>query len=886
LATKTVLHYTLTRPLGSGGMGVVYEADDAKLGRKVALKFLPPELARDKPALDRFQREARAASALNHPNICTIYAIEEANGEYFIAMELLEGESLDCRIAANPPSLDGLLDIGVQVADALDAAHQRGIIHRDIKPANIFVTRDGRAKVLDFGVAKMVSRSDAATALGAGGNEAQLTGPGMAVGTIAYMSPEQARGDDIDARSDLFSLAAVLYEMSTGQPAFKGKTSAVIFQQILSGTPESPRDLNPALPFKVDDVILKGLEKDRDLRYQTAAELRGDLKRLKRDASAGKLTSTMPAAGSAARPISSGSVIAAEVKRRKGLVSVGAIIFAGILTAAIYGVYKVVTQDSTAASRPAATANLDVTRVTTSGQATGCASISPDGKTVAYCDFGGELFAVQVATGSSVSLGRNDGITAFSLDGNYVYSSRITDEHPEGLLLEIPVFGGEPRRIITDITGIPGFSPDGKQMAFLRQFPKEDRVGLMIADATGGNVRQIATSQPGAARFGKAGVAWSADGKWISAAESLWPKEIGMRPVVVDADTGEVHTVDTRSWIDVGRTAWLPNNRLLFAASEGPNSPFQFWIADFPGGAARRVTNETRGFGNYSVGVTADGLTIVTVPWVITANLYETNTDASAPLVQWTSGVREDGETIAVPSQGPVFFESSDGATTSVWSVDRPGARPRQLVQSMAGGVSTPNDGRFVILESLADRQLVVMRVQPDGTDQRRLSKDNEAFAARASPDGRWLYFRTPQGLHRMPADGGAPTQVVKGPVNPLDISLDGKTLLVFDESGQATAGPLATIDAETGQVLAAFDVPGGDRVRFGRATDRLAYLMQDDKGIENLWERSIGGGPARQLTKFTTGRTSNFAYSPDRKRLFLARGTRTGDVTLIRGFK
>src|SRR5688500_10619113 len=210
-------------------MGVVYEADDAKLGRKVALKFLPPELARDTPALERFQREARAASALNHPNICTIYAIEEANGEYFIAMELLEGESLDRRIANNPPSLDGLLDIGIQVADALDAAHQRGIIHRDVKPANIFVTREGRAKVLDFGVAKIASRADAATALAAGAGEAQLTGPGMAVGTIAYMSPEQARGDEIDARSDLFSLAAVLYEIATGQAAFKGKTSAVIF---------------------------------------------------------------------------------------------------------------------------------------------------------------------------------------------------------------------------------------------------------------------------------------------------------------------------------------------------------------------------------------------------------------------------------------------------------------------------------------------------------------------------------------------------------------------------------------------------------------------------------------------------------------------------------
>src|SRR6185436_8691132 len=236
----------------------------------------------------------------------------------------------------------------------------RGIIHRDIKPANIFVTREGRAKVLDFGVAKVTSRGEAATAM-AGAADVQLTGPGMAVGTIAYMSPEQARGDEIDARSDLFSLAAVLYEMSTGQPAFKGKTSAVIFQQILSGTPDAPRDLNPELPLKVDDVILKGLEKDRDLRYQTAAELRGDLKRLKRDASAGKLVTT-PAAGTSVRPISSGAVIAAEVKRRKGIVAIVAVVFIGVFIAAIYGVYAVVRQNTGAALPAATAANLDIKR--------------------------------------------------------------------------------------------------------------------------------------------------------------------------------------------------------------------------------------------------------------------------------------------------------------------------------------------------------------------------------------------------------------------------------------------------------------------------------------------------------------------------------------------
>jgi serine/threonine protein kinase len=885
LVGRAVLHYTITRPLGSGGMGVVYEAEDAKLGRKVALKFLPPELARDKPALERFQREARAASALNHPNICTIYAIEEANGEYFIAMELLDGESLDRRIGSSPLSLDGLLDIGIQVADALDAAHQRGIVHRDIKPANIFVTRDGRAKVLDFGVAKIANRADAATAL-AGAAEARLTGPGMAVGTIAYMSPEQARGDEIDARSDLFSLAAVLYEMSTGQPAFKGKTSAVIFQQILAGTPDAPRDLNPTLPVKVDDVILKGLEKDRDLRYQTSAELRGDLKRLKRDASVGKLTSTMPAGGTGARPISSGSVIAAEVKRRKGLFAIGAVVFAGILIAGIYGVYKLLTQDSSTTTVSLVSANLDVTRVTTSGQATGCASISPDGKTIVYCTFGGELFAVQVATGASVSLGRPAGTTVFSPDGNYVYVSTDSPEHPEGLLTSIPVFGGEAQRLIlTDITGIAGISPNGKEIAFLREFPKEHRVGVMIADASGGNVRQIATSQSNEASFEGVGVAWSPDGKWLCATQTSGQGRLGMQPIVVDVATGVVHLLGGRTWLQVGRTVWLPGNRVLFAAAEGPNAPFQFWITDIAGGAARRITNETRGFGNRSVGVTSDGSTIVTVPWVITSNLVETNADATAPFVQWTSGVREDGESIAVALKGPVFYESSDGSDTSVWSVDSPGARPRRLIQGTGGGVSIPRDGRFVILHELVDRTVTVTRVQPDGTGQLKLTKGDVAVGARISPDGRWLYLGTPQGLMRATADGGSVAPFSKGVDYVIDISPDGGRLLVSREAG-ASGGDLAIVDANTGAIVTVVEEPDGGWIRFGRTANDLAYLRQDDKGVENLWERPIAGGPERQLTKFTTGRTFNYAFSADRKRLFLARGTRTGDVTLIRGFK
>ncbi len=488
---QTISHYRITGQLGSGGMGVVYEAQDLTLGRKVALKFLPPQLAQDQAALDRFLLEARTASALNHPNICTIYAVEKTESQPFIAMELLEGESLDRRLGSGPLPLDRLLEVSIQLADALDAAHAKGIIHRDIKPANVFLTQRGPAKILDFGLAKLARPEMAMETIGGTQDSpaaAQLTSPGATVGTISHMSPEQARGEELDPRTDLFSLGTVIYQMATGRLPFSGATSAVIFHAILELDPAPLLQLSPGLPGKLEEIVHKLLEKDRDLRYQSAADLRSDLKRLKRDTESGRKTASAaatsaasrsgpsvppaPPASSAARHASSSGVVAAATQHKAGT---GLALLVGlvVLAAAGYGIYAFLSHKQ---ARPFE--NFTVTKVSETGDIIDVA-ISPDGNYILSLvrdkNSGGlaSLWLKNVPTNSNAQVQPPADVyyngLRFSPDGNYFYFVRSDPGNGElKYLYRAPLLGGAPDKLASDVDSNVTFSPDGSKQAFMR----------------------------------------------------------------------------------------------------------------------------------------------------------------------------------------------------------------------------------------------------------------------------------------------------------------------------------------------------------------------------------------------------------------------------------
>ncbi|HEY8054883.1 MAG TPA: protein kinase [Terriglobales bacterium] len=877
--------FEVLEALGAGGMGEVFKARDTRLNRYVAIKFLPE--AASPLARERFQREAQAIGSLNHPHICTLHEVGEDHGRPFLVLELLEGETLFHRLQRGPVPMPQLAQWGAEIADALQAAHAKGILHRDLKPANIFITPRGSVKVLDFGLAQFAQEAAAGADTMTSPGAAPLTSPGTTLGTWAYMSPEQARGEPTDARSDLFSCGVVLYEMAGGQPPFRGRTSADLSAAILTFAPPPPSSLQPAVPAKLDDLISECLQKDPDLRLQTAADLRAGLRRLQ-------------APNSSAGPTSSAAAVpaapAAAAKRRA----------AGWLWPVVAGVAILAAGSVWWLRRgPAAAPSLQFRQLTYSGQVHD-AVISPDGKFLAHVDStpaGTSLHLLAISSNSDVQIvPPSDGCCrspSFSPDGGMVY---FLQDHT---LKAVPVLGGDVRTIVPEgASSGAAFSPDGSHIAYIRGVKL-----LMIADAGGAGARLLTKAGDGGfvSNYWNNGPGalfhsptWSPDGKNI--AVILGPTTGAMHVQVIQVADGQVQTVGPGITFPGMDLNWLPDGSgLVFTANiPDPDVP-QVWEMSYPGGRLTRLTNDLQGYGGASVARSGE---LVLVHGVPQASVWD-QAKAGSEFVQVPGGgANLDGSGgVAWTPQGRLITTRTQGTKNQIWTEDADGSHARQLTSPGSPGLLyhplvTPDGGLiFTGTPASADGVWVPYRANADGSGMRplvTLPPGASAVDASALVEGGRQYIyayadkQTEQTLWMVPSGGGTPRQLWDGYVlsDGIAVAPDGHHIMLLSRNRATGISEPVLLDLSTTPMKVTtlnFDLkvqlPNYGFTPDGRALTFIHRVGSSD----NIWAMPLDGGKTYPITHFPDLGIVEYAYSSD-GRLAVSRFSPSSDAVVATG--
>lgn len=869
-------HYEIGRQLGQGGMGVVYEALDQKLGRRVAIKMLNETDRRSRAALERFWREARAASSLNHPGVCTIYELNESMQSPFIVMELLEGKSLEKLCCGIPMPYEELIELSLQIADGLDAAHRKGILHRDIKPANIFRTTSGQAKLLDFGLAKLNEENhknftvagSSTTAVGS------LTSSGSSVGTVAYMSPEQARGEPLDARSDLFSFGVVLYELATGRHPFPGGTTAVVFDRILNHPPARAVSLNPNLSIDFDTVLCKMLEKDRNLRCQSAADVRADLKRLQRASNSDGVAAVSPTV----KPLSKPRL--------------------GIAVLAIVAVIGITSWRFWPRSRPFE--SVSINQITNVGTIEDVA-FSPDGRFLAEVRNDEGLRTVwirNIATNTATPIlgafaNAYVGLT-FSPDGNYLYFTRGTPENSsERLLYSMPVFGGTPKQLIYDIDSSVSFAPDGKRLTYVRWTPdrKDQLSELHIAEKDGSNNQVLLTTLE---RI-KCPV-WSPNGRRIA-----WTSERSKKPgrpiEWIDLASKQVTVIDppeniifSSSRRDSTSLAWLPDNRhLLTMYYKARSTRAQIGVIDLKSGEFHTVTNDVNAYSQ--VALAANGHTLATVLTSIDSSIAFYKADGGAPTEKLP--LRVSPFSIAWANEDRLLLV---GDGIGLAAMDRNTKKIQNFDLGdveMGAWVNTCPDGHILFTgHPKGSAEARLFRMSATGEDIAQITKTGIARAPFCSPDSKEVYFSIRSGtqiaLWTVPLAGGEPQQVLaqQSSEGADMISHDAKLSALKVAQTQKFAASIC--DLSSGRLLSALaldeSATNNYPPRFAPDDRGLVYQALRNGGHTLIYQ-PLDGSASRPILEPVSESLPDYAWSPSGKQLAVIHLKSASDLVLISDF-
>ena len=875
--------YTVLSLLGSGGMAEVYLAHDEKLDRKIALKLLPTYFTSNQERLRRFQYEARAVSALNHPNIITIHEIGEVDDRHYIATEYVDGGTLRQRMKHGPLRIDESLEITIQVCSALAAAHEAGIVHRDIKPENIMQRGDGYIKVLDFGLAKLAERRDQPTEVDDADNLENSSG--LVMGTVKYMSPEQAQGLPVDPRSDIFSLGVVLYEMLTGHAPFEGKTASELISTIGITDPLPLKHYAVEATDQLQQLVDKALCKAKEARYQTAEDLLNDLRSLREQYGATGI----------ARLI-------LEVKQHKVRAGLAVALLVVVLGTISFVVFRY-------RSRHLPFQNISVTKLTNFGDAWE-PSISPDGKYVVYKKGSGtegpgpRKFSLWIrASGATnelqlVPVTEGDLFyTTFSPDGRYIYySAQIRDQ--ASATFRVSIAGNDATKLPLIKTADVSFSRDGKRLAYLDNRLPEGKTVLVVANADGTGVRDIITRQAPNYYWTAQKPSWSPDGKLIACVGQNG-NESFPHIFEVNVETGAEREITRQHWNSSMGVVWLPDMSILFVAAEETSSNLQIWHISYPDGEAQRITNDTLNY--YELSVSADGTTLVssvlenpTSIWVLPV-LVGKSTDGNngVPLadtdqakeinaINLTASNNWSGyATLAWTPEGRIVFVSEESGNADIWSMNADGTVRRQLTtdQHWDTAPSVSPDGRYIVFMSNRAGKENIWRMDIDGGNQTQLTNNlierNPVFSA----DSKWVYFtswQTGKGtIWRIPVEGGDQTQVISELSFYPGISPDGR-LLAYDASGKTWV-----VSVDGNQPIKTIDVGSPRWTPDGHA---LTLLMTLWDNVLNVWAQPLDGREPKQLTNFKSNGVLNYAWSLDGKQLAVTRsGTSYSNVVLIR---